>query len=508
MKFKARQLLTIFLLFIFGFVLLRTAWVGDDAYITMRTVDNFLHGYGPTWNVGERVQTFTHPLWMFILTMVYGISRDAYLSLIGLSLFVSLVGMVIFLNHTSDDAYSVFIGWMILVLSNAFLDYSTSGLENPASHLIVLLFTLAYLQWKDQLLQKRILTLALLASLLTLNRMDLLLLCLPALLDMVIPVETGKRVRVLFMGFAPFILWEMFSIIYYGFPFPNTYYAKLNTGISQYTLIKHGVLFFFNSIAWDPITLVTIGISFLMSMVVGNKQEKMISFGIGVYLAYVLWIGGDFMTGRFLSVPLLGAVIVLLRLFNRRSFVQKTFLLVVLIILGLITDRPSFNPAPTQDIEFETFTGVGDEQAAYYSATGLLLREGRFTNFPDHQWYYDGLALRDQGVNVYEGKGIGFLGFAAGPNVHVIDIFALSDPLLSHLPVQSKTEILIGHFRRSIPDGYMETLETGRNEIKDPGIAEYYEKLSLITRGKIWSFERWLAIWKFNTGQFDYLLVP
>ncbi|HET9905928.1 MAG TPA: hypothetical protein VFQ23_04790 [Anaerolineales bacterium] len=507
MKFNARQLLNISLLLLFGFVLLRTAWVGDDAYITMRTVDNLLNGYGPTWNVGERLQTFTHPLWMFILTIVYAITRDAYISLLGLSLFVSLVVIWIFLKHTSEDTYSVFIGWVILLLSNASLDYSTSGLENPASHLLVLLFTLAYLKWNDQRSQNRILILALLAGLLTLNRMDLLLLCLPALLDLVVPVETGRRVRLLVLGFAPFILWELFSIIYYGFPFPNTYYAKLNTGISQYTLIKHGALFFFNSIVWDPITLITIGISFLLSMVVGDKPEKMISLGIGIYLAYVVWIGGDFMTGRFLSVPLLSAVILLVRSLTRFSFAQKTALLAVLILLGLMTDRPSFNAAPAQDLEFETFTGVGDEQAAYYPATGLL-REGRVTNVPDHQWYYDGLALRDQNVNVYEGKGIGFLGFAAGPNVHVIDIFALSDPLLSHLPVQSKTEVLIGHFRRSVPDGYLETLETGRNEIKDPGIAEYYKKLLLITRGKIWSFERWQAIWKLNMGQYDDLLAP
>jgi len=65
---------------------------------------------------------------------------------------------------------------------------------------------------------------------------------------------------------------------------------------------------------------------------------------------------------------------------------------------------------------------------------------------------------------------------------------------------------LIGHFRRSVPDGYINTLETAVNEIEDPGIAEYYEKLSLITRGRIWSLERWQAIWKLNTGQYDYLL--
>lgn len=507
MHTKTRKPLTIFLLFAFGIVLIRTAWVGDDSYITMRTVDNVINGYGPTWNVGERVQTFTHPLWMFLLTIVYGISRDAYLSLIGLSLFITIFTILIFLVYGSGNDYSVFIGWAILVLSNAFIDYSTSGLENPASHMLVLLFTLGYLKWRDELSQKRVLILALLACLLTLNRMDLFLLCLPALLEIALTTEPVRRLRLLVAGFTPFILWELFSIIYYGFPFPNTYYAKLNTGISQYLLIKHGVLFFFNSIVWDPITLFSIGASFILSMVLGNRQEKMISLGVGMYLGYVLWIGGDFMTGRFLSVPLLSSVIILMVFLNRFSFIQKTLLLIVVIFLGFMTDRPSFIVSTAQDAEFENITGVGDEQAGYYSTTGLL-RWGRSISLPDHQWYYDGRDLRNQGVKVYVGKGIGFLGFTAGPNVHVIDIFAISDPLLSHLPVKSETEILIGHFRRSIPDGYLDTLETGVNEIKDPGIAEYYEKLVLITRDQIWSFERWDAIWKLNTGQYDYLLAP
>ena len=49
---------------LFGVVLVRTAWLCDDAYINFRTVDNFLHGYGLRWNVAERVQTFTDPLWV------------------------------------------------------------------------------------------------------------------------------------------------------------------------------------------------------------------------------------------------------------------------------------------------------------------------------------------------------------------------------------------------------------------------------------------------------------
>jgi hypothetical protein len=47
-------------------LVIRTSWVGDDAYITFRALENFLHGYGPVFNVGERVQVFTHPLWFLL----------------------------------------------------------------------------------------------------------------------------------------------------------------------------------------------------------------------------------------------------------------------------------------------------------------------------------------------------------------------------------------------------------------------------------------------------------
>ena len=46
-----------FLLILFTFIFLLNAWVCDDAYITFRTIDNFLHGHGLRWNVAERVQS-------------------------------------------------------------------------------------------------------------------------------------------------------------------------------------------------------------------------------------------------------------------------------------------------------------------------------------------------------------------------------------------------------------------------------------------------------------------
>lgn len=40
-----------------GFAVVRLAWVGEDAYITFRTVENAVAGHGLRWNVADRRQT-------------------------------------------------------------------------------------------------------------------------------------------------------------------------------------------------------------------------------------------------------------------------------------------------------------------------------------------------------------------------------------------------------------------------------------------------------------------
>ena len=81
------------LIVLFAIVLFRTAWICDDAYITLRTVDNFVHGYGLRWNIADRVQTYTHPLWLFLLSAVYFVTREPFLSTILLSIAVSLAAV-------------------------------------------------------------------------------------------------------------------------------------------------------------------------------------------------------------------------------------------------------------------------------------------------------------------------------------------------------------------------------------------------------------------------------
>src|SRR3989339_805941 len=66
------------------------AWISEDALITFRTIDNFLQGYGLRWNIDERVQVATHPLWMLVNAALYSLTKEAYTTLVMLSLFLSM----------------------------------------------------------------------------------------------------------------------------------------------------------------------------------------------------------------------------------------------------------------------------------------------------------------------------------------------------------------------------------------------------------------------------------
>jgi arabinofuranosyltransferase len=483
-------------------VLFRTAWVGDDAFITMRSIDNWVHGYGLTWNAIERVQTFTHPLWLLVLTPFYLLIGNAYLTLISVSLLTSAAVVILFLIFGARDELTVLVGWTILMLSKAFVDYSTSGLENPLSHLLTLGFFILFLRWEASFSKKQIFILTLLAGLATLNRMDSLLFFLPQLGYILWRDKKLDRVWLMLAGFAPFILWEIFSIAYYGFPFPNTYYAKLNAGIPERILVEQGSLYFMSSLILDPLTLITILSSFLFSFFAGNIKQKLSAAGIGLYLVYVVYIGGDFMSGRFFSTTLLLSVFLLLQYLQDVPAQVKLTLLAAAVAVVVLLPAP--NIFEYNDEYYET-TGIVDERAWWYPSTGLT-KWGRQNDLPNHPLIKQGLKIRASEEKVYIEKSIGFIGYYAGPDAYIVDFFALSDPLLSRLPVQLIESKRIGHFRRPIPVGYHRTLDTGEIHLQDKNLAIYCEKIWLIVRSPIWSAKRWDAIWKMNTGQYNYLL--
>jgi arabinofuranosyltransferase len=515
------------LLFLYAIVVLITAWLSDDAYITFRCVDNFLNGYGLTWNITERVQAYTHPLWMFILSFAVFLRAEFYFTSLAVSILFSLAAYYLILKRISASMLNSIAAALILIFSKAYVDYSTSGLENPLTHLLLVLFVKVY--FDDLTADKKIFRLSFIAALTGLNRLDILLIIIPALgFEFYKSAEKKKNLIFLLCGFLPLLLWELFSLFYYGFLFPNTAYAKLNIGIDRADLIQQGFFYLQDALYMDPLTFFSILLGMLLPFLIKRKQLIVFTVGVLLYITYTISIGGDFMSGRFFSAPLLVSVMILAKV--EINSVKRTLVYAAIVIgLGLLSPRPNIFSTPQYSLGpkiIKAFrfgptilgmhNGITDERFWYYENTGLLnnLFERKLEK---HPWVKHALTFKKSSDELVVKSSLGLFGFYIGRNVHVVDQYALTEPLLARLPSteywlmghdKPKGEKFwrIGHFPRKIPEGYLETIKTGENKIVNPDLAKYYDKVSILIKGNLWNWNRITEIWNFNTGKYDYLL--
>jgi arabinofuranosyltransferase len=502
MKTPLQQIIYLFVFVIF-LIMVRTAWVADDAFLTMRTVDNFVNGYGLRWNILERVQIYTHPMWMFMLSGLYYFIRDPFIVFYGLTLLLSMITIYLFgVKFTKSPANAV-LGFSILIFSKTFIDYSTSGLENPLTHLLILIFLYTFLE-KDHDLKTGF-WLFLIASLVAFNRMDTFLILIPALAWILYENRNIKMLVYAALGFLPFMFWELFSLLYYGFPFPNTAYAKLGTGISSLLLMQQGMRYVIDSIQRDPVTLFVIGLSILLALRSRNINIILVATGIALYFIYVIKIGGDFMSGRYFSALLLASAVLILKTTDLNFSRPNLAMLGLIVALGLSASNPDVRNHITKNVNVRNY-GITDERAVYFRTMALINLDWK-TRRPDHIWVQQGLEHKAKGRVLTIGPANGLFAFYAGPNLHIVDTHGLGDPLLARLPPYHVSDFIIGHFFRAVPEGYWKYKRSFGNQIKDKNLREYYQKLSILIHSeKLFSKERILTIWRFNTGYYDYLL--
>lgn len=487
-------------------VLCRTAWLCDDAYITFRTIDNLFNGYGLTWNVGDRVQTYTHPLWLGLLAGLHTVSGEVFFTTQALSIALTLCVVALVLAGRETRGAGL-IGVALLLLSKSFVDYSSSGLENPLSHLLAATYLTVY--YRDPPVRSRVTVLAGIAGLAALNRLDTLVIYLPSLVHEL--GRSGWRVglKAATIGFAPLAAWEAFSLVYYGFPFPNTAYAKLNTGLTgRADLLADGFLYLGNSFRTDPLTLVTIGLATALSVLQKHRRDLLLAAGALAYLTYVVWIGGDYLSGRFLSTPFVVCAFPIVRHLASSSREVRVPVVSLLVCCGgLSPASPIFsldaNWWKRGYIEIWDRWAIHDERANFWSVASLARARRSHPDLPGHPWADPGKQLRQSGERIHLVDAVGFAGYYAGPRVHLVDRWALGDALLARLPpVKGR----VGHLDRVIPDGYIESLRTSSNVIRDPDLAAYYDHLRLVITGDLWSRDRFLSICRLNSGKLQSLI--
>lgn len=479
---------------------LRNAWLTDDCYITFRTVWNLWQGHGLRWNPIERVQTFTHPLWLGVLVTIYGLTGTAWLT-----------AWIAGIGFTSATAFAIMrfarapelglAGLFLLLSSRAFLDFGTSGLENPLSWLLLVFFVGALTRTR---FQGPPLTVGLLTSLLLLNRLDHLFFVLPAVL-LVFLRSGGRGRRLLLLGGLPLLLWFGFSMVYFGSPLPNTFYAKVMTGFPREVLLAQGGRYLVDSLVNDFATLPIILLAVAMPLHKEHRDLWPLAAGLVLKLSYVHWVGGDFMTGRFFADPFVFAVAML----TAWRGCAKRILPGAIAVLALAMVHPhhplKVGPDYYRDRagrERELFpAGIVDEKGMAWRRSSLfplgrrseaMELEARLDEQPTA---FDPDQLRLQ-VHV----AVGARGYACGPNVHILDRLAITDPLLARLPAREDLPWRIGHFFRWVPLGYPQSILQRRNLIDDPDLRAMYDDMVLVTRSPLFTAERWRAIVRWNTG--------
>ena len=140
---------------------------------------------------------------------------------------------------------------------------------------------------------------------------------------------------------------------------------------------------------------------------------------------------------------------------------------------------------------------VTDERAIFFVRTGLF-RDTHPEGAAGHPWAREAVARRDRGERLFTSRSVGFAGFYAGPSVHIVDEFALCDPLLARLPARPQWSP--GHFERALPKGYLATLDRSPNRIEPRRLAARYDRLAQIIRDPLFSLARLKAIVSWQLG--------
>ena len=305
--FKQRKDLAIIIASMVLIILFRYGRVAEDAFFTLRMVFQFLHGHGLVWNVGERVMVSTSPLYLLLSCVLIAITQEYYWSTILLSAIISVSFLLGWWRLCQRKPLYYFLSLLTLTSTIAFRDFMISGFETPLSISLITWLIVAYRS------RVSIFPYSLLCSLLALTRFDFVLLIIPMAVLYVWRERSKFCMRAAFHGLCgtiPLWSWLVFSFLYYGTIYPNTYYAKTFALFPPYEQLKKGFIFTIYHLNADPAL-----IFLLISSIIICFKRKFLGaiLAAASYIWYVCSIGGDYMIGRMftpVAVFLLGFIVI------------------------------------------------------------------------------------------------------------------------------------------------------------------------------------------------------
>jgi hypothetical protein len=289
-------------------------WVCDDAFISFRYAKNLVNGLGLVYNAGEHVEGYTNFLWTVIIALGFKLNFEPILfsNILGALSYFGTVAVFGWLSYrlfsTGRNEGKLFLplAAMAVLLHHDCHVFATSGLETSFDMFLVSVGFFLLLQLRNER-SPMWAGLALLMAAATRPDSMAFYVMGAAFLFITVP----KPWKSLFWYLAPMVLlylpYWIIRYSYYGWPFPNTYYAK-SADLPYYSQGFTYISLYFRS--YYVLLLAPIGL--IAAVVVNRKQPiafrnlspsaKALLLGVlfcGPYTFYVLRSGGDFMFARF-----------------------------------------------------------------------------------------------------------------------------------------------------------------------------------------------------------------
>jgi arabinofuranosyltransferase len=465
-------------------------WVDEDAFINFRVVHNLLAGHGPVFNVGERVEVDSDPLWMFTLAAVHGVTPWVSLEwtsvVLGLACtaggFVAGAAAVARLGARHDEGTVLPVGLLMVSVVAGVWEFATSGLEMSMVFLWLGGTFLLLVRAADR--RRGAVGVAVVAGLGSLIRPELALASVVFVVAVVALVDSpgwrkdAGRIRrplgVVAAALALPVAYQLFRMAYYALLVPSTALAKA-AGSSWWS---QGATYLWNFVApytlWLPLALaaVIVGVRTARWWGLGDRTGVLVSVTpivVGlVDLLYVVEVGGDYMHARLLLPAFFAVclpVYVGVRSLRGARVVPVAGIAVWSVVcLGWLRFVP---PPPPPHLGLQTVfisnernswitaTGsphpvtAGDYRRALSGEAGAVLARAARAVPPGRQRMLvitDPFAPVDPSTAVPARSplpfrlavnlpAIGVIGYLAGPDVYVFDQFSLANPVGSHTTV-------------------------------------------------------------------------
>jgi len=429
-------------------------WTFDDGFINFRVVKQIEAGHGPVFNTGQRVEAFTSPLWLAVLTVFDVLTpiRIEWLSvLLGTAGTAGGLGCAMAASRRlwggDPDEKLLPAGALLVLVVAPFWYFATSGLEGGLTFAWLggSLYLLARWATSDRPLS---IGAALVLGAGWLVRPELVLITLGGMVAVVVGEwSSGARLRsrahILWALVLP-VTYELFRMGYYASVLPNTAFAKEAGGArwgAGWTYLR---TFATHYVVWVPLLALLLTAYVPLVRRAGRRERLVvISWATAALLAivYVVRVGGDYIPARLL-LPGVFALCAPVAFMRVSKLLATSGFAVVALWAGAcaLSIRPSgpyltnFGDNHSNVVTVEdAMRGPEGKAYAAISKLRLALDVRPIPAAPGPEVTRQTAAL----------TGIGVLGYKLGPDVDIFDLAGLADPLTAHFSLTHRG--LAGH---------------------------------------------------------------